>query len=71
MQRTELIGLGSVLVVLSVAMGCDQGPAQPNQPAGVNPAATSSERKETHPEQPTGKPQSGEVPPGGAPPAGR
>jgi hypothetical protein len=46
---------------LTVATACDQSPssspAPQNQP---NAAPTSSDRKETHPEQPTGQPQSGE-----------
>ena len=54
--------LRTVLVGLCSTAGCDQETQQSNQPAGSN-QATSSDRKEAHPEQPTGKPQSGEVPP--------
>lgn len=50
--------LALLLVALTGATACDQHP-QPSQTPS-NAAATSSDRKETHPAQPTGEPQSGE-----------
>jgi hypothetical protein len=62
MRGIELhVLLGSVLAASCMTAGCDQGTKQSNQPTGAG-QATSSDRKETHPEQPTGKPQSGEIP---------
>jgi hypothetical protein len=71
MRRIEYrLALWPVLALWTLAVGCDQGPRQSNPPASGNPAATSSERKETHPQQPTGMPQSGEVP-SNVPPSAR
>ncbi len=67
----HVFALGSAVFLWSLTAGCDQGTKQSNQPASGNPAATSSERKETHPEQPTGTPQSGEVPSASVPPSSR
>lgn len=63
-------GLFSLLLSMAFVTACDQGTSQPNKPAAPQSgsSSTSSDRKETHPEQPTGKPQSGEVTqPAGAP----
>ena len=71
MRRMQhILALAPVLVLSCLTFGCDQGSKPSDQPAGKS-AATSSERKETHPEQPTGKPQSGEVPSASVPPSGR
>ncbi len=67
----HIFALGPILALWWLAAGCDQGSKQSNQPAGGNPGATSSERGKTHPEQPTGKPQSGEFPSASPPPSGR
>ena len=63
MERILCLRLLLLLWVLTIN-GCDQRPNAPDQPAQQpGPANTSSERKETHPEQPTGKPQSDAVVP--------
>jgi len=50
-----------LLAGLTGATACDQSPSpSPTPPNPSNAAPTSSERKETHPEQPTGQPHSGE-----------
>lgn len=71
MRRIQhILALAPVLALSCLTVACDQGSKPSDQPAR-NPAATSSERKETHPEQPTGKPQGGEVPSASVPPSGR
>jgi hypothetical protein len=72
MRRSEFLSLiAPLLAALCVTAACDQGRTQSNEPAEEKATVTSSDQKETHPEQPTGKPQSGEVPPGGPAPSGR
>lgn len=53
--------LGFLFGVLLLSASCDQGskPAEKSTPP-PNAAPTSSNLKETHPDQPTGLPQSGE-----------
>lgn len=51
----------SLVANLIMATSCDQGSppsGSPTSPSGAAP--TSSDKKETHPDQPTGQPQSGE-----------
>ncbi len=46
-------------LTIGLLLGCDQ-PAGPDRAGDQpSPTATSSEKKETHPDQPTGQPQSG------------
>ncbi len=56
---SSTLAIMALPVLLSVSAGCDQGSKPSDRPAA--PGATSSERGETHPQQPTGEPQSGEV----------
>ncbi len=59
---TRYLGLGPLVCVAMLGIGCDQGSKPPEQAAQPSDTpATSSERTETHPDQPTGVPQSGEV----------
>lgn len=70
MRSTTLtLGLLCLLLSLTLVTGCDQRPNPSEPPAKQSGSVgTSSDSKETHPEQPTGKPQSGEVTqPAGAP----
>jgi len=56
-----LIMLALLAGGLFVATSCDQNPQPSVTPTNAPSAApTSSDRKETHPDQPTGVPQSGE-----------
>ena len=57
----KIIIVASLALTLGIATSCDQGSSPsgpPTTPSGAAP--TSSDKKETHPDQPTGQPQSGE-----------
>ena len=57
----QKIGLGFMAGVLLLTASCDQGSKPADHPTSPsNAAPTSSNLKETHPDQPTGLPQSGE-----------
>jgi hypothetical protein len=56
-----IVRLGFLAGVLFLGASCDQGSKPTTSPATTPEAAsTSSERKQTHPQQPTGQPQAGE-----------
>jgi hypothetical protein len=68
-MRSIIVGFGLVAwLMLPLMTGCDQrqNPSdQPDKQSGST--GTSSNRGETHPDQPTGQPQSADVPsPGGS-----
>ncbi|MCC2643426.1 MAG: hypothetical protein K0S45_3839 [Nitrospira sp.] len=69
-SMTCSLWLGSLVCSMALFAGCDQGANQSTKPA-ADPlgSSTSSDKKETHPDQPTGQPQTGEVvqPTGGSP----
>ncbi len=74
MMRSNRFSFGLLWLVLAVSLvpACDQRPNPSEQPAKQSGSAgTSSDRGETHPDQPTGKPQSGEVTQPGRTPSGR
>ena len=72
MRSSELLSpIVPLHAALCVTAARDQGTTQSTKPAEEKIPATSSYQKEPHPEQPTGKPQCGEVPPGGPAPSGR
>ena len=64
--RPSNVVIAGFVLLMGFSQGCDQ-PAGPDRAEPPTPAATSSEKKQTHPEQPTGKPQSSDSPqPGGS-----